>query len=208
MSRLAVIRSITGVLVFLVCGSSAFAQVIFEPVRYQYQAGGQLYYYGGTDPRVHRMAAEPVGPGGSWGRINGWDFAAGDIDRHREVAFERPVRVFSDAVPGQNAAAVARYTATDAMNDAYASVPRFFRMRDLLATGHVDESGALAVPSQPPTREMYGGAASTGTIEIRPYVRARARARTAEPRPILIIPKDLLDEPAAPAPTHSIASAR
>ena len=72
--------------------SSASAQIIFEPVRYQY--GNQSkYYYGGCDPFVHRMGTGIVDGGGHYGRVNGWAFVSGDIDRHREVADE-PIRVF------------------------------------------------------------------------------------------------------------------
>src|SRR3954463_4720319 len=131
--RLAV--ALAGVISLLFVSSPSFAQVLYQPVQYQYRASGQLYYYGGNDPQMHRHAEGPVSAGGTWGRINGWDFAAGDLDRHREVAFERPVRVYSDAAGYQNAAFY-RFTPTDAMNDAYANADRYFRKAAALATAH------------------------------------------------------------------------
>jgi hypothetical protein len=179
----------------MLVSSSSFAQIIYEPIRYQYSANGSLYYYGGSDPAMHRYARSAVDAGGSWGRISGFDFVAGDIDRHREVAFDRPVRVFNDAVGYQNAKFYG-YTPTDAANDAYASAPRYFRKADLLASARQDATGAWIVPAQAPTR------ATGGTIEIKPFVRPRAHVA---PRPIIIITKDLLDRPLKPSSEKSVA---
>jgi hypothetical protein len=179
----------------MVMSSSSFAQIIYEPIRYQYSANGSLYYYGGSDPQVHRYARSPIDASASWGRVNGWDFAAGDTDRHREVAFERPVRVFSDAVGLQNAKFYG-YTPTDAANDAYANAPRYFRKADLLATARQDASGAWIVPAQAPNRAI------SGTIQIKPLLRPRA---VVAPRPIIIIPKDLLDRPLKAPSEKSVA---
>src|SRR4051794_29985573 len=149
MSDRRIVVALAGLMSLLLVSSSSFAQVFYQPVQYQYRNGSQTYYYGGSDPRMHRYVQGPVGPGQTWGRINGWDFASGDLDRHREVAFERPLRVFSDAVGYQNAAFYG-YTPADAMNDAYASAPCYFRKADLLATAHRDETGALIVPASAP----------------------------------------------------------
>src|SRR4051794_36346799 len=153
MSDRRIVVALAGLMSLLLVSSSSFAQVFYQPVQYQYRNGSQTYYYGGSDPRMHRYVEGPVGPGRSWGRINGWDFASGDLDRHREVAFERPLRVFSDAVGYQNAAFYG-YTPADAMNDAYASADRYFRKADALAMAQRDESGALIVPAS--TMSSYG----------------------------------------------------
>src|SRR5262245_54907494 len=82
--------------------SSVNAQIFYEPVKYQYEAGGRTYYYGGADPHVHVLAREPVSSGGTWGRINGFAFVSGNSDVSREVTSE-PDRVFTDALPYRNA---------------------------------------------------------------------------------------------------------
>ena len=95
MSRLAV--ALAGALSLLLVSSSSFAQIIYEPVRYQYSAGGSLYYYGGSDPRMHCHAASPVGAGQSWGRINGWDFASGDLlVPVRDLTLEQAIEYIAD----------------------------------------------------------------------------------------------------------------
>ena len=207
--RLAV--ALAGVLSLLfVSSSSSFAQVLYQPVQYQYRASGQLYYYGGSDPRMHQHAEGPASAGGTWGRINGWDFASGDLDRHREVAFERPLRVYSDAVGYQNAAFYG-YTPADAMNDAYANAPRYFRKADLLATAHRDETGALIVPASAPNSCGMSDMPA-GSIMIRPMMRSRATTTTtptsAGKGPVFIFPKDLLDRPLkGPGENKKVASA-
>lgn len=197
--------------------SSSFAQVLYQPVQYQYRASGQLYYYGGSDPRMHEHAAGPVSAGGTWGRINGWDFASGDLDRHREVSFERPLRVYSDAVGYQNAAFYG-YTPTDAMNDAYANADRYFRKADALAMAQRDETGALIVPASSmttmATASGYGiTSMPRGSIMIRPMMRRPAATTATTPTsagrgPVFIFPKDLLDRPLkGPGENKKVASA-
>src|SRR5437762_11987819 len=109
--------------------SSACAQIIFEPVQYQY-GQQQSYYYGGSDPRVFASAEATHDGASRWGRVNGWAFASGGIDTHREVATE-PTRVFADAIPFRNATFFG-YSANDARNEAYANAPTYFRKSDLL----------------------------------------------------------------------------
>jgi hypothetical protein len=161
--------------------SRASAQVIYEPVRYQY--GDQLhYYYGGSDPAMHRFAnwgsAERT-----WGRINGWEWAAGDIDSHREVS-DGPPRVYTDQLPYRNATFFG-YTATDARNTAYNNVPRYFRKSDLLRAGIPQADGTLVVPAQ---------AVPVPAVVITP----RATRPATSPQPILIIPKKALEPKSTP----------
>lgn len=171
--------------VVAVClASAANGQIIYEPVEYQY--GGQNpYYYGGSDPLVHDWALRPWAPGTSWGRGNGFAFRGGGIHTHREVVTERP-RVFTDGLPYRNAW-IHGFTASDARNEAYARQPRYFRKGDLVRAALPDASGrGWVVPSN------WGDMPPPGGIIIRPMSRNAAEKR--EIRPVLIIPKDLLEK--------------
>lgn len=174
--------------------SSASAQIIYEPVQYQYEAGGTTYYYGGNNPAVHDYAREPYSAGGTWGRTGGYVFVGGDIRGYREVVTERP-RVFTDAVGrGMINARPYGFTADDARNEALAGLPRYFVKRDLLR-GAQYRDGAWRVPAR-----------SAG---IRVYKSNGQRIDTAPatmPRPLMIIPKDQLLKPKTP--DKLLASAR
>jgi len=170
------------------CAAGASAQIVYEPVQSQYFAGGRAYYYGGSDPRVHYSAARESGLS-SWGRSNGYAFHSGNIDTHREVSTE-PTRIYTDQVPGQNARFFG-YTADDAQNQANANSYSYFRKADLLRTAIRQSDGTWVVPAQPsPAR---------GTIQIilaRSIVRPMIGDKKAPaPKPVLIIPKRLLDKP-------------
>jgi hypothetical protein len=170
-------------LVVLACfASAASAQIYYEPVTYQYRAGGTTYYYGGSDPAVHAVAAEPVTPGRTWGRINGHAF----VGAHRVVDNE-PVRVFNDALRYRNAHNFG-FTPADAMNDAYASAPRYFVKRDLLNAAVVKD-GVWTVPAQARGIRIY----KSSGVELTP-------APATMPRPLMIIPKDSLRAPVPVAP--------
>jgi hypothetical protein len=171
---------------FLVIASPAWAQVIYEPVQYQYFSGGRAYYYGGSDPRVHSWASWLSHESG-YGRTNGYAFHSGDIDRHREVGTE-PVRIFSDMLPTLNGRFFG-YTIDNARNAAYNNAPTYFRKADLPRLARVAEDGTWVVPST--------AAPAAGTIEIRPY--RPVMRPTTEPKPILSIPKRLLDKPLWPS---------
>jgi hypothetical protein len=106
--------------------SFAQAQVIFQPVQYQYGSGNDTYYYGGSDPAVFAKAERTA--------------AARQI---RGVADTKP-QVYSDAVPHQPNAAVYGVTAADARNQAYAAMPNYFRKGDLV--GHPQADGSIVVP--------------------------------------------------------------
>jgi hypothetical protein len=176
----------TALVVTIALGSStASAQVFYEPVRYQH--GDQnAYYYAGNNPAMHRYAQFPVGGGGTYGRVNGYDFTSGSIHTNRSVASER-VRVFSDLYPFRDARNFG-YTAADARNDVDSSVPTHFRKSDALKSAIRESDGTLRVPSRPAAEALY-------------YAPARATASQAAsqpsraPRPIMIIPKDQFDAP-------------
>lgn len=175
------------VLCVLCTASLASAQLIFQPVQYQY--GGQNpFYYGGSNPRVIALGNQPAC--GDYGRVHGWPFISANGITHREVGTE-PLRVFADCIGnGFVNAHIYGYSINDARNEAYRSVPLVFRMSDLVARAQQDADGTLVVPPTAPYND------ARGTIEIRPYVRPLHR----EPRPLIIIPRRLLDEPAPAAP--------
>ncbi|MGH7179908.1 MAG: hypothetical protein ACREJC_21205 [Tepidisphaeraceae bacterium] len=175
----------------LVCAASARAQIVYEPVQYQY-GPQQSYYYGGSNPEVFRYAEATQDGAGRWGRVHGWAFASGDYQTHREVATE-PIRVYADALGFQNGTLFG-YTANDARNEAYANVPTYFRKRDLVAAAVPSRSGGWVVPAQ-----------------AQPVSRAYA-PRDANPsgalrgKPVMIIPKRLLDQKLMPP--RQVAEAR
>jgi len=170
--------------------SSAFAQIIYQPVQYQFSSGGSHYYYGGSDRQVH-IDANHLSGEASYGRSNGFTFHSGNVDTHREVVTE-PARIYTDLMPGQNARFFG-YTANDARNAAYANAPTYFRKADALRAAVRQPDGTLLVTSQ-------ADAPNKGTIDIRPWkpLAAPAAMPVNQPSPILIIPKRLLDKPLWP----------
>ena len=154
--------------------TSALAQVIYLPVVFQYQASTS-FYYAGRSASVFRDAEYPVA--GAFGRVNGWVFASGSVDTHREVATE-PARIYTDRLPGRNARLYG-YTVADVQNEANAGVPCYFKKRDLLAGGQRTTDGSLEIPSSwPGTGEK---------IEIKGFIRLK---RVSTPRPLMIIPRE------------------
>lgn len=163
----------------LVLAAPAVAQVIYEPVRHQY--GGQNpYYYGGADPRIHESAAWPSAQGVKWGRHNGFAFTSANIHTHRAVVTER-TRTFTDALGIRNAF-VFGFTPNDARNEANNSIPLYFRKSEMLRAAQPTERGWV-VPAQ---WQRY---APSGQVEIRPWKRPAATER-----PVIVIPKDMLDK--------------
>ena len=107
----------------------------------------------------------------------------------------QPSYVYSDCLPAGVIASVYGFTDTDARNEAYANVPRYFVKKDLLRAAVSDGDGNLVVPAQ---------ARPVPSIEIKPYVGPTTQPTT---EPILIIPKRLLQQPLKPA-NRSVADAR
>ncbi len=123
------------------CVGSARAQVIYEPVRYQFGSGAATFYYGGHDPRA-------------------FDHAAADVERtaYQSAVAQTPVveraRIYSDYAPYQDVAehsytSYRTFTAADARNEANANAPRYFRKRDLLMSrdNYIADDGAFVVPA-------------------------------------------------------------
>jgi hypothetical protein len=190
--RRAFAAAFVAVFVLGLISSAVQAQIIYEPVRYQY--GGQNpFYYGGSDPRVIDYASGPVGGGGWWGRVHGFDFISGDYQTHRDVTNER-YRVYSDAIPFQDAR-LWGYTDNDARNDAYANVPTYFRKADLINNAVQNRDGSWTVPAQmSPGPRYYVTPARPGPTT------------TTAARPLMMIPKKALQQ--REAPRGKLASAQ
>lgn len=159
-------------LVVLVCVVSiarpAAAAIVYEPVQYQYGSQAR-YYYGGSDASVHHFANR---------------FIDKRIIRDAEGQLSNlPARVFADSLPRLNASLYG-LTANDAKNQAYASIPRYFRKVDLVKGSHIDCSGNLIVPATAPQ------ATDCGTIQIKPW---KGYPAVVTPKPVLIVPKSQLN---------------
>jgi len=244
LSRIAVFAVIVFSSIVVLHGASA--QVVYEPVQYQYGSGHNVFYYGGSDPNVIRRGlwacggytlpyGKPV-PIDVQQQMTNCDCGQG-FYRAGAGIFERdswdgglPARVYSDALPRRNAA-LAGFTPSDARNEAYANVPRYFRKVDALKTAHVDETGAIIVPAIPVRdedtqrvrhagRELIG----RGGIIIRPWAHdevdvdhptttspstmpTASRADESSRKPVIVIPKNLLDRPVSSFKKNQVASA-
>ena len=127
--------------VLLAWVSSASAKIIYEPIQYQYRSGDTTYYYGGSEPRVHLYAREPLNP-------------------HRQIS-TKPYRVYSEEWNyGLRDVRNLGYTPADAQNQANANAPRYFVMRDLLKSA-VGVDGVWVVPAQAQPIRVYK---SNGTL--------------------------------------------
>jgi hypothetical protein len=182
-----VVSLAVGLIVVLSLSLITSAATVYEPVQFQYQAqarkGVVTYYYGGSNPavaeHVERSACLQWGP-----NTTPPGFIA--------VAPHTP-RVYSDCAHYMNSS-IYGYTPTDARNDAYNNVPRYFRMADLHRAGYVASDGTHVVPAQ---------ARPVTTDEVR----TDSAATQPATQPILIIPKKMLEKPAHSADTH-VANAR
>lgn len=188
----------------VLCGVCS-AAIIYEPVQYQYRdpmTGRPTFYYGGDNPRtfaagmryqrLYNADLNSVADPALHGFVVG-TFA--DNLMHHGLNGEAPV-VYSDLLPpGMNGFPLG-LTIEDARNEAYANVPRYFRKRDLLMTAVRGPSGQVIVP---PSIPMHG------EIDIHPYHAPTTQpSGPSAPQPILILPKSLLNPPAAAAqPTAS-----
>src|SRR6476620_4735606 len=120
------LRNVAVALCSLVLSSSAFAQIMYEPIKSQYSVGSgdATYYYGGTDPRVHQWANTPSLTG--YGYTDRCPFRGYATNLHRfdgGNSFGQPsplydrTPVFTDCIPFQDASRFG-YTAADAHNEA------------------------------------------------------------------------------------------
>src|SRR5439155_904761 len=145
------LRSLAVALCSIVISSSAFAQVFYQPVKYQYDAGGPgdaKYYYGGTNPLVHRLASSDGYGGrctfhGYAGNLHRFD--GGNSFGQPSPLYDRDA-VYTDCVPFQDASRFG-YTPADARNEAYANSARYFRKADILAGAVLQPDGTWSVPA-------------------------------------------------------------
>jgi hypothetical protein len=181
------------VLVAMVCFgsvSSASAQVFYEPVQYQYRYGSHTFYYGGHDPRVFDYAASEIGT---------QDYSSVATIEHGR----RGDRVYTDGFQYGNVAdnsytGYSSFTASDARNEAYNNVPRYFRKRDLLRAALVTEDGTLVVPAQ-----------AHPIIDIRVVRPFSVESAPVVPKgTILVIPKKWLEKPAKKAESSVVMAER
>jgi len=211
------LKSLFGFAGLLYClASPASAQVFFEPVQYQY-GPTPTFYYGGSDPRVFAHASRSVYNDDIAGPYGTRYFVG--TRYYGPILRVRPPAVFVDQYPYFDAA-LFHYTPADARNDANAAVPTYFRKIDLLRSAIPSGDGnTFVVPAQAPLPS------AAGYIDIRPYhgpagggtshpstgpaTTAPATQPSDGPRPLLIIPKSLLQPPApAAAPAaRGVASA-
>lgn len=183
------LRCIAVALCSLVLATSAMAQVMYEPIRYQYETPrGERYYYGGVDPRVHAVA--PYGGvcrGYSYAR-NLHNFDGGNTFNQPSPMYDREP-VFTDCVPFRDARYFG-YTAADARNEAYANSPTYFRKADLLASAIPTHTGGWVVPANAPN---YVPAAMRHDAHRYSGVRTTTSPVT-RPGQVIIIPKRLMDK--------------
>jgi hypothetical protein len=172
-------RRFAAFLFLLSIASTSFAQVIYEPVRYQHGSEQNRYLYGGSDPRLHGFASVDASRVGyHYGGINFHRFDGGNTFNQPSPMYNRD-RVYSDYV-GRIDASLFGYTVADARNEAYANSPTYFRKADLLANAIVMPDGSRVVPNVAPIV----------TVEpVRMYAPVQPRRGQ-----IIIIPKNLLDK--------------
>jgi hypothetical protein len=153
----------------------SFGQIYYQPVQYQYMAGNQTFYYGGTNPYLYQFAVQDA-------VIETIKSSHGEFNQR--YASHSPV--FSDVFPYRDLT-VYGFTAADAANEANANVPRYFRKADLLraAVPQYDGSWVLPAAAQPVVRD-------TRPTEIRSATRPIPATRKGA---IIIIPKNLLNRP-------------
>lgn len=153
------------------------AQVVYQPVQSQYRTEHGTYYYGGSNPVVHERARHALDCFYDAGSGRPGVYGVGSV--HRDLISRPPQYVISDCAPYVNAS-VYGYTSVNARNEAYARVPRFFRMDALFASARPADDGiGYVVPAQ-----------AQGTVMIRASGSAApATSPATQPKAILIIPK-------------------
>lgn len=177
-------RAAAAVMLLLVVASSARAQVIYQPVQYQY-SNGVTYYYGGNDPSMHHYIEHVKCRNGYPSAITGHHY---NSLRHTVGQIGENTFVFSDCLPYRNAA-VYGYTAADAHNEAMANMPLYFTKRDLLMSAVASPDGTLIVPASPMSHRA---------VRHTPMmVGAAAQRSEVKPRAVIILPR--------PGPKHAPA---
>ena len=173
--------------------SAAWAQVVYEPVRYQYEtASGEKYFYGGVDPRTHAVAGYDSNRCGFRGyATNLHNFDGGNSFGQPSPMYDRPP-VYTDCVPFRDARRFG-FTEADARNEAYANAPTYFRKADLLASAVPTETGGWVVPANAPFVYVAPGM-NRGVYHVTPTSRATTTSPASRPGQVIIIPKRLMDQ--------------
>jgi hypothetical protein len=166
-----------------ICAASvASAQVVYQPVQYEYHTQtGRTFYYGGDNPRLIQWAANP----GCLGRARlGFGFIP--VPRPSYIftsapflPVDRPSLVISDCDP----LGITGLSVADARNQANARVPLYFRK----AAPPKPAASAAETPVAPPRESEQ----PQGTIEIRPgttHLSQSLQDRMAQPGSIVILP--------------------
>lgn len=158
----------------LLLASAASAQVIYEPVQYEYSLGdGEVLYYGGSNARVIEQARRTYKV---YNQPRSYDGKGRERATIRKGLTGQAPHVYSDLMPYVNLSLYG-FTDVDARNEAYANVPTYFRKSDLLKAAVVKEDGSRVVPAQAkPVTEPIERKAASSTQRVRP-------------RAIIIIPK-------------------
>lgn len=158
--------------------SSASAQTIYMPVQVQHGTD-MKYYYGGSNPDMldyaDRVACRNGYPSARTGSTYSSLYCTvGQVGEHRMI--------LSDCLPYRNAA-VYGYREHDAVNEANAAVPRYFRKSDLVAAAIPAGDGSMIVPATPVSGD-HRMAMSGDAKVMKP-----AGSGEIKPRAIIILPK-------------------
>jgi len=191
------LRRIAAALCAVFISAPAFAQVIYEPVQYQYRTGfgDQHYYYGGSNPRVHENATvapqcQPLHFGYA---TNLHRFDGGNSFNQPQPMYYRPA-VYTDCIGGGlSDASNYGWVPVDARNEAYANAPTYFRKIDLLASAVPGTDGVYHVgPTAPQVYVSPGRGWS-----LYPTTNPATTGPATMPRrgEVIVIPKRLLDRP-------------
>ena len=188
------LRCLAVALCSLVLSASAFAQVIYEPVRYQYQTpAGDNYFYGGVDPRVHAVAGYYGACGFHGYATNLHNFDGGNSFGQPMPMYQRPV-IFTDCIPFRDATRFG-WTEADARNEAYANSPTYFRKADLLDSAIPTMTGGWVVPANAPN---YVPVTHVNVGRYPTMMRSTTTTTPsmggAKPGQVIIIPKRLMDK--------------
>ena len=181
----------------LLSAAAASAQVIYEPVRYQYETPcGESYYYGGVDPRVHAVAGYEARYTDARCGFHGYatnlhNFDGGNSFGQPSPLYNRPA-VFTDAIPFRDASRFG-YTQADARNEAYANAPTYFRKADLLATAIPTATGGYVVPANAPAGVYVTSPMRYDAYRTYPSLRTTTNP-ASRPGQVIIIPKRLMDK--------------
>ena len=183
------LRCIAAAFCSFVLSSGALAQVIYQPITYQHDAGryGGTYLYGGANPQTHLHARYDRPCNYYAGNLHRFD--GGNSFGQPSPMYDR-TPIYSDCAPFQNLNRLG-WTAADAANEARANAPTYFRKIDLLASAVPQPDGSFVVPFYAPTVRVVeddedddDNGATTGP-STHPSTKKGA---------VIIIPKRLLDK--------------